>query len=96
MDLRDAQQKIKETYGHKDSSRGIDGTFMYLVEEIGELATALREGDQESKGGEFADVQAWLLSLASLVNIDMQAEFEKKYIVCTGCQQVPCICETKP
>ena len=95
MNLHEAQQKISDTYGRKDRQRGVDGTFLYLIEEIGELATALREGDKLEQGGEFADVQAWLLSLASLAGVDMQEEFLKKYITCRGCKKIPCECDTK-
>ncbi|NMC20734.1 MAG: nucleotide pyrophosphohydrolase, partial [Thermogutta sp.] len=36
-------------YYRKDVARGIDGTFMWLMEEVGELAAALRSGTQEER-----------------------------------------------
>ena len=92
MNLHEAQQKISDTYGRKDRQRGVDGTFLYLIEEIGELATALRVGDKVEQGGEFADVQAWLLSLASLAGVDMQEALNKYGSGCCGCKTVPCSC----
>ncbi|GMV82693.1 MAG: hypothetical protein AMXMBFR7_38770 [Planctomycetota bacterium] len=77
MDIRSFQDLIRKVYLEKDSARGLDGTFMYFVEEVGELATALREEDRAAQAGEFADVFAWLLSLANLAGIDMEEALEK-------------------
>ena len=60
MTLREFQQLIRAMYHDKDASRGVEGTFMWLTEEIGDLATALRSGTQEERSLEFADVLAWL------------------------------------
>ena len=58
--LSDFQQLIRDMYYEKDKIRGIEGTFMWLMEEVGELSSALRQRDQENLGAEFADVLAWL------------------------------------
>ncbi len=34
------QQLIRDMYLKKDMARGVDGTFMWLMEEVGELAGA--------------------------------------------------------
>ena len=78
FDLAAFQQHINATYGDKDRARGMAGTFMYLMEEIGELAEALREPDQHDLEGEFADCQAWLTSLAVLADIDLARCYRKK------------------
>ena len=65
MTLREFQQLIRNMYHDKDAARGVEGTFMWLTEEIGELATALRSGSPEEKALEFADVLAWLATIAS-------------------------------
>lgn len=97
MDLKAFQQHIAATYGDKDSARGIEGTFMYLMEEIGELAEALREPDTHDLDGEFADCLAWLTSLAHLADVDLSTVTTAKYhAVCQRCEQSPCICESKP
>ena len=54
--LQRLQQVIKATYGAKDQRRGVEGTFMWLVEEVGELSSALRSGSKEELSAEFADV----------------------------------------
>ena len=60
LSLKDLQSLIRNMYGAKDVARGVDGTFMWLMEEVGELAAALREGTPEELALEFADVLAWL------------------------------------
>jgi NTP pyrophosphatase (non-canonical NTP hydrolase) len=97
MDLKEFQKYIADTYGTKDKARGTAGTFMYLMEEIGELAEALREPDKHDLDGEFADCLAWLTSLAHLADVDLAAVTEKKYKqVCQICQASPCQCDSKP
>lgn len=95
MRLKGAQDLIRKTYIDKDSKRGIDGTFMYLIEEVGELSTALREETDEECASEFADVLAWLMSLANLKGIDLENAFITKYSKCSRCHQIPCECKSK-
>jgi len=98
MDLRDFQQLIDEMYSHKDRQRGSAGTFMWLMEEIGELAAAIAENkDQTSKREEFADVMAWLVTLANVENIDLSEALHEKYGTgCPGCGKMVCTCNEKP
>ncbi len=59
INLSDFQQLIRDMYYEKDVARGVEGTFMWLMEEVGELASALRSGnDRENLAAEFADVLA--------------------------------------
>ena len=91
--LADFQRLIKDMYYEKDVARGIDGTFMWLMEEIGELATALREGTPEELALEFADVLAWLATIANVAGVDLQAAVLKKYGTgCPGCGRMVCAC----
>ena len=70
--LRAFQKQIEELYYEKDAARGWEGTFVWFVEEVGELARALhRNDDPDNLAEEFADVAAWLVSLASLKGVDM-------------------------
>ncbi len=95
MTLKGFQQLIEDIYFQKDSRRGVEGTFMWFAEEVGELATALREGDKQELRNEFADVLAWLCTLASLAGIDM-AEAAGKYANgCPVCSATPCECIEK-
>jgi len=94
VSLRDFQQLIREMYLEKDVARGIDGTFMWLVEEIGELATALREETPEQQAAEFADVLAWLVTIANVAGVDLTEAVSKKYgSGCPGCGLLVCTCD---
>ncbi len=67
---------------------------MWFMEEVGELSGALRCGSPEERAAEFADVLAWLATLANVAGIDLEAAVEAKYgSGCPGCGQLPCVCE---
>jgi NTP pyrophosphatase (non-canonical NTP hydrolase) len=87
------QQVIRDLYDAKDRRRGIDGTFMWFMNEVGELAGALRGGTHAEQAGEFADVLAWLATLANVAGIDLDQALTAKYGTgCPGCGQAPCSC----
>jgi NTP pyrophosphatase (non-canonical NTP hydrolase) len=77
MTLAEFQQFIRDKYFPTDSARGTPGTFMWFVEEVGELATALAGDDQANKEEEFADVLAWLCTLANINDVDLTVAIEK-------------------
>jgi NTP pyrophosphatase (non-canonical NTP hydrolase) len=92
--LSQLQQVIRDTYDVKDRRRGVEGTFMWFLEEVGELAGALRGGSPRERAEEFADVLAWLATLANITSVDLEAAAEAKYgRGCPGCRQVPCVCD---
>lgn len=92
--LSDLQRLIREMYSSKDEARGIDGTFMWLMEEIGELAAALRQGPKEELAKEFADVLAWLATIANVAGVDLEQAVLAKYGGgCPGCGQRVCTCD---
>ena len=94
ISFREFQQLIRDMYYEKDVARGIDGTFMWLMEEIGELASCLRNGTHEERLGEFADVIAWLTTIANVVGVDLNEAIMKKYgSGCPGCGQFICTCD---
>jgi NTP pyrophosphatase (non-canonical NTP hydrolase) len=94
MTLGDFQQLIHDIYDAKDRRRGVEGTFMWFMEEIGELAGALRGGTHEERLLEFADVLAWLATLANNVGIDLDEAVQAKYgSGCPGCRRTPCVCD---
>jgi NTP pyrophosphatase (non-canonical NTP hydrolase) len=89
----DFQHLIRKMYFEKDIARGVEGTFMWLVAEIGELAEALRSGTGEEKAEEFADVIAWLTTIANVSGVDLTAAIRKKYgRGCPGCGRFVCVC----
>jgi NTP pyrophosphatase (non-canonical NTP hydrolase) len=92
--LDDLQRLIRRMYHEKDVARGIDGTFMWLMEEVGELAAALRSGSHDDRLGEFADVLAWLCTIANVAEVDLSQAIARKYgSGCPGCGQFVCTCD---
>ncbi len=93
MEITDFQKLIERIYFERDSARGLAGTHMWFCEEVGELTRALRRGHQDELEGEFADVFAWLSTLASMSGIDLEAAAMKKYAKgCPRCEAAPCAC----
>lgn len=93
MTLREFQSLIRDMYHDKDAARGVEGTFMWLIEEVGELASALRGGTREEQTLEFADVLAWLATIANVAEIDLEDAIRRKYGAgCPGCGQTTCTC----
>lgn len=98
MDIGDFQALIEQMYSHKDRERGSAGTFLWLMEEVGELAAAIaHNNDQKNKEEEFADVLAWVVTLANVEGVDLSAALHAKYGQgCPGCGKMVCTCEEKP
>ena len=95
MTIREFQDFIRRQYFARDSERGTPKTFLWFVEEVGELALALAGDDQHNKQEEFADVLAWLCTLASLAGISMEEASRKYANGCPACHKMPCDCSQK-
>lgn len=72
MEISALQQIVKERYFKTDSERGIYHTALWFHEEVGELSSAIATGDQQNAREEFADVLMWLLTLANLMDVNME------------------------
>ena len=93
MRIQDFQRRIEEIYYARDSARGLAGTHMWFCEEVGELTRALRRGQKRELEGEFADVLAWLATLASIAGVDLERAACAKYERgCPRCTAIPCRC----
>lgn len=94
LTLADFQREIHEVYFAKDKARGVDGTFLWLAEEVGELSEALRRKDFFAAQEELADVVAWTASVANLLGIDLAQVVRAKYPPgrCGRCGRAPCAC----
>ena len=104
LTLDSFQSFIRDRYYKTDHARGTAATFMWFIEEVGELATALHaaaatDGRSPTADArvnleeEFADVYAWLATLASLHGLDLEAIGRKKYGGgCPRCVATPCAC----
>lgn len=94
LGLAEFQRYIEAIYFRKDKERGIEKTYMWFAEEVGELTRALRrKDDRKNLLEEFADVLAWLATLASIQGIDLEEAVRHKYgNGCPYCDSVPCCC----
>lgn len=92
MDIRAFQTAIEETYGARDRARGEAAAFLWFVEEVGEMAEAIRRGTADERQGEFGDVLAWLVTLANLHGVDMAAAAARFSAGCPKCRGRPCAC----
>ena len=93
MEISEFQELMHDLYAHNDRRRGGNATMLWLVEEIGELAEAIRREDPENIEEELADCFAWIGALANLYGVDLEKSFLKKYPgVCPSCKENPCIC----
>jgi NTP pyrophosphatase (non-canonical NTP hydrolase) len=93
LEIQGFQKMIREIYLERDARRGVDQTFLWFLEEVGELIRSYRRGEAANLGSEMADVIAWLASVANLLNVDLETELLKKYpLACPLCSSVPCKC----
>ena len=93
MHIREFQKMMRSIYFHRDSKRGTEGTFDWLVDEVKELEEALKIDDKKGLENEFADVIAWLASLANVTDVDLEKAALNKYDnKCPKCGHSPCQC----
>jgi len=91
------QRLIEDIYYDRDAARGVPGTLLWFVEEVGELVRAIRRGERQNLEEEFGDVFAWLATLASLHGLDLDAVAREKYRGgCPRCAGMPCTCPHPP
>lgn len=93
MHIHEFQEMMQRIYFHRDSKRGAKGTYDWLVDEVNELGTAMKEGNIKALKEEFADVLAWLASLANVLEINLEKATLTKYDgKCPKCHQAKCQC----
>ena len=93
MEIREFQRLMKDLYGANDVERGLLKTSLWFYEECGELAEAMRKQDKTAIEEEMADVFAWMVSLANMLDIDVEKACLEKYpMKCPRCGGAPCTC----
>jgi NTP pyrophosphatase (non-canonical NTP hydrolase) len=93
MQIHEFQEMMKQLFFKNDKERGIEGTFNWLVDEVKELGEELKGNNREATEKEFADVIAWLASLANITGIDLEKAALNKYNhKCPKCKNNPCTC----
>jgi NTP pyrophosphatase (non-canonical NTP hydrolase) len=90
--LAELQHVIERTFGERDRRRGVPASVAWLAEEVGELAQAVRKGTPEAQQHEFADVLAWVASLANQLGVDLTTAVDRYARGCPRCREVPCAC----
>ncbi len=91
-DLAALQHRIDATFGSRDRARGVPASVAWLAEEVGELAQAVRKGTPDQQRHEFADVLAWVASLANQMGIDLTEAVQRYAEGCPRCHALPCAC----
>ncbi len=94
MNIKEFQELMRELYYEKDRRRGVFKTYLWFIEELGELSEAIRRNDAYTIRSEIADVYAWLMSLANLLEVDVEKALSDKWGsgVCPRCGKKPCSC----
>ncbi len=92
MDIAAFQAQMRLLYGDRDRSRGLARSFAWFSEECGELSRALFRGTSAEREHEFADVLAWLASLADQAGVDLAAAARRYADGCPRCGDAPCAC----
>jgi len=92
VDLRELQDVIERTFGDRDRARGVPASVAWLAEEVGELAQAVRKGTRDQQVHEFADVVAWIATLANQMGIDLTEAVDRYRDGCPRCGAIPCHC----
>ena len=92
MTLAELQDVIERTYGERDRARPASATVAWLTEEVGELAQAVRKGSHDDKVHEFADVLAWVATLANQQGVDLTEAIRRYASGCPKCHSLPCTC----
>ncbi len=96
MRIAELQDVHRRTYLDRDAARGADGVFRWMVEEVGEVARAMRNRDPAALEHEMSDVLAWLGSLANLLDVDLERAAARYANGCPKCGLIPCGCEVRP
>ena len=92
MEIDAFQLVIDATYGDRDRARGVPSSVAWLAEEVGELAQAVRKGSHDQQLHEFADVLAWLTSLANQLGVNLSQAAQRYANGCPRCGNIPCTC----
>ena len=92
MELTTFQDLMAATYGSRDRARGLPSSIAWLVEEVGELAQAVRKGDTDAQLHEVGDVLAWLASITDQLGLSLEDAAARYAGGCPRCARCPCDC----
>ncbi len=86
------QELMARTYGERDRRRGTAASLAWLVEEVGELARAVRKGTEVEQLAEVGDVLAWLASITDQLGLSLDEAAQRYASGCPRCTTLPCSC----
>jgi len=93
VSIEDFQNMMRKIYFLRDYDRGIAGTYNWLKNEVDELGEAIQNQNKRALEDEFADVIAWLASLANILEVDLEKAALGKYNnLCPKCKSSLCNC----
>ena len=93
MQIGEFEDMIRRVYWHRDSRRSVEQNYIHLVEEVGELGSAILKGDRVLIEDELADTFAWLVTVAAVLKVDLDKAATGRYNnSCPKCQSLPCKC----
>jgi NTP pyrophosphatase (non-canonical NTP hydrolase) len=90
--LADFQSVIARTYAERDAARGLPASVAWLAAEVGELAQAVRKGDDDQRLHELGDVLAWLTTIAVQLGLSIDDAAQRYIDGCPKCASMPCSC----
>ncbi|MHA1881913.1 MAG: MazG nucleotide pyrophosphohydrolase domain-containing protein [Candidatus Thorarchaeota archaeon] len=94
MKIEEAQDLIRRIYLERDRERGLERALLRTFEELAELSDAVHRNKLSKEiEDEIADVFAWVISIANLLEINLGNALLSKYNdVCSRCKKNPCDC----
>src|SRR5262249_37551327 len=92
VDVAALQAQISATFGARDRARGLDGTFRRLVEELGEVAKAIRGGEPAAGACELSGLLSGTISGGALEGVELDGALARYAKGCPRCGESPCRC----
>ncbi|MBO8182147.1 MAG: nucleotide pyrophosphohydrolase [Archaeoglobus sp.] len=80
MELKEIRRRMREKYLETDKKSGALFLLAVLVEEVGELAEAVRKEEKQNIAEELTDVLFMVLSVANFFEVDIEERLIEKYI----------------
>lgn len=74
------QQDLAARFAARDKQSGASFLALVLMEEVGELAEAIRRGDREHAQKECADVAFMCHSIANVLGVDLDDAIRAKFL----------------
>lgn len=74
------QTDLASRFADRDRQSGASFLALVLMEEVGELAEAIRRGEREHARTECADVAFMAFSLANVLGVDLEEAIRAKFL----------------